>query len=256
MTTSRKPGEEVRTEAQGLADKIGAPLLPRESFSLAKMFEMSGSGEAIIVGPGGARWQDAGGKEFFFHPNMAAVRVKELSRGGTDALVEAAGIQSGDRVLDCTLGLGSDAIVAAHVVGETGKVTGLESQPVIAALVAHGLTTYRSDSPRLKRAMRRVRVHCADYREVLSSCPDDAYDIVFFDPMFRYTVSRSSGVQALKTLANPAPLGPSSVAEAKRVARRRVILKERKMSGEFERLGFRVVKEASNHAFGVLDCGR
>ncbi len=29
-------------------------------------------------------------------------------------------------VLDCTLGMASDSIVASYVVGESGKVTGLE----------------------------------------------------------------------------------------------------------------------------------
>lgn len=57
----------------------------------------------------------------------------------------------------------------------------------------------------------------------------------------------------LKELADPNPLDPDSVREAVRVARKRVVLKERLMSGEFERLGFRVVKEASNHAFGIIE---
>ena len=64
--------------------------------------------------------------------------------------------------------------------------------------------------------------------------------------MFRQTVNRSSGLQPLKKLANPRPLDRESVREAVRVARKRVVLKERLMSGEFERLGFQVVKEASN----------
>ncbi|SFS60372.1 class I SAM-dependent methyltransferase [Marininema halotolerans] len=255
VTTSRKGKEEVEKSAKVFAETLSAPYLPRDGLSLERMFQESGLNEAVIVGPEGAKWQDQSGRHFFFHPNMAAVRVKALARGGKDALIEASGIQKGDRVLDCTLGLGSDAIVAAHVVGKHGEVTGLESQSVIASLVSYGLTNYPLESPRLLEAMHRVEVCQADYRQFLHDAEENSFDIVLFDPMFRQTVTRSSGVQALKTLANPAPLDPVAVNEACRVAKRRVVLKERKMSGEFERLGFQIEKEASNHAFGIKECG-
>ncbi|PTX58686.1 putative SAM-dependent methyltransferase [Melghirimyces profundicolus] len=232
---------------------MGTVPVPREDRSLRHMMEKAGAEGVVVVGRGEARWEDKNGNTFRFHPNLSALRIKELASGGTDALVTAANLKPGDRVLDCTLGLGADSIVSAHAVGEEGEVIGLESQPVIAALVDYGLNHYLSDSPRLNRAMRSVRVVCADYREELPRLEDGSFDVVLFDPMFRQTVKRSSGVQALKVLANPAPLDRQSVSEAKRVARKRVVLKERLMSGEFERLGFRVEKEASNHAFGIIE---
>ncbi|SDX15904.1 Putative SAM-dependent methyltransferase [Marininema mesophilum] len=255
VTTIRKPRGKVQESAKELAHFLSAPYLPRNNLSMAQLYKRSGFAEAVIVGPEGAKWQDTEGKGFFFHPNMAPIRVKELTHGGNDALIEASGIKAGDRVLDCTLGLGSDAIVAAHVVGEEGNVTGLESQPVVAALVSYGLKVYQLDSPRLLEAMHRVEVCYADYRHFLREMEDDSYDVVLFDPMFRQTVIGSTSLQALKMLANPAPLDSISVAEACRVAKRRVVLKERKISGEFERLGFRVVKEASKFDFGIIECG-
>ncbi|MFD1394899.1 class I SAM-dependent methyltransferase [Kroppenstedtia eburnea] len=253
VTTSRRPREEERIWAERIASRMGVDCQPRENRSLIRMMEETAAEAAVVVGSDGAHWEDREGNTFRFHPNLAALRVKELAAGGADALVTAAGFQPGDRVLDCTLGLGADAIVAAHVTGEAGEVVGLESQPVIAALVDYGLRHYPAASPRLVQAMQGVRVVCADYREYLRRMGDDSFDVVLFDPMFRQTVTRSSALQALKMLANPEPLDPESVREALRVARKRVVLKERLMSGEFERLGFRVVKEASNYAFGILE---
>ncbi|SMO56131.1 Putative SAM-dependent methyltransferase [Melghirimyces algeriensis] len=227
--------------------------LPREGRSLKRMMEEADVSGIVVVASEETWWEDRMGNRFRFHPNLAAIRVKELVGGGGDALVTAANLKQGDRVLDCTLGLGADSIVAAHVVGEKGEVIGLESQPLIAALVEDGMKHYASGSSRLRRAMGSVRVVCADYRVTLPRLEDQSFDVVMFDPMFRNTVKRSSGIQMLKELADPNPLDPDSVREAVRVARKRVVLKERLMSGEFERLGFRVVKEASNHAFGIIE---
>lgn len=41
-------------------------------------------------------------------------------------MLRAAGLSEGDTFLDCTLGLGSDAIIASMAVGETGSVIGIE----------------------------------------------------------------------------------------------------------------------------------
>lgn len=253
VTTSRRPRLGDETDAAALAKRMGIPFLPRENRSLAVMFKGYGADAAVIVDPDGARWEDAAGGVFRFHPNLSALRVKTLRRGGKDALVEVAQLRRGDTVLDCTLGLGADAIVAAHVTGSCGRVVGLESQPVVAVLVEYGLKRYPAASQALSQAMARVQVEIADYRAYLPACPTNAFDIVWFDPMFRQTRRRSSGIQPLRRLANPEPLDLCSVEEACRVARRRVILKERRGSGEFERLGFCVKKEASHHAFGVID---
>lgn len=236
-----------------MARSLDAVCQPREDRSLKRVMKEAKADGAVVVGSDGAHWEDREGNTFRFHPNLAALRVKELAVGGEDALVTAAGLEPGDRVLDCTLGLGADAIVAAQVTGERGEVVGLESQPVIAVLVDYGLRHYPVSSDSLAQAMGAVQVVCADYRDYLRRQKDRSFDVVLFDPMFRQTVTRSPALQSLKVLANPEPLEPDSVREALRVARKRVVLKERLVGGEFERLGFRVVKEASNHAFGVLE---
>ncbi len=98
--------------------------------------------------------------EFFFHPSMAHVRVKNLRQGRPDHFVEAVGLRAGMSVLDCTLGLGADAIVASYVTGAEGNVRALESRPLIAEIVSFGLSHPRETGP-MGEAMRRHHGHRA-----------------------------------------------------------------------------------------------
>lgn len=170
-------------------------------------------------------------------------------------MVTCSGMELGDLVLDCTMGMGADAIVASFAVGEQGKVIALESQPVIATLVEQGLTSYQTKLQACNQAMRRIQVIQTDYQSFLKAQPDQSFDIVIFDPMFRETVHSSAAMQVLKPLANPYPVDTASVVEAVRVARKAVLLKERVCSKEFARLGFEVVKKSSHHAWGIIRQG-
>jgi hypothetical protein len=207
--------------------------------------------EALVVTRKKWRYKRDDGLTFTFHPNMAALRVKRLQEGGSDLLITASKMQAGDQVLDCTLGMGADAIVSAYAVGEQGSVVALESQPLIAELVDHGLATYQTDRRALQQAMRRVQVVKADYYTYLQEQPDQSVDFVLFDPMFRRPVLASLPMQQLKPLANHAPLTPEAVQEACRVARKAVLFKERVNSPEFERLGFVEQWSSSQIAWGV-----
>jgi len=253
ITTSYEPNEELIQQATALAKRFGWRYIARERNSLQDLFRRFDQSQAIVVAKNGWRYEDQEGNHFSFHPNMSALRIKQLKNGQKDLMVECAKMTTGDAVLDCTLGMAADAIVSSFVVGEKGKVVALESQPVIAAIVEHGLATYETDRKELQRAMRSVQVIHANYREVLPTLPDHSFDIVMFDPMFRKTVQKSAAMQQLKPLANPDPVDLASVQEAVRVARKAVLLKERRGSPEFQRLGFRVVKEAATYAWGIKE---
>ena len=103
-------------------------------------------------------------------------------------------------------------------------------------------------------ALRRIRAVRADHAAYLAAMPDKSVDIVYFDPMFRLPIAESSGLEPLRNVANPAALSEAAVREARRVARRIVVLKENRDSGEFERLGFEWVKpkKTSKIAYGVI----
>lgn len=252
VTTSFQPTQKQIEEAKALAAKWKVTYVERQQDTLKELFRRLADDEAIIVTKDEWRYQHLNGHRFSFHPNMSALRIKHIKQGHKDPLVTCADLKPGDVVLDCTLGMGADAIVASYAVGSSGKVIALESQPVIAELVKHGLKNYQTKRSELKEAMRRIEVVQADYRHYLKKLPDGFVDVVIFDPMFRETVKASQAMQILKPLANPEPLDKESVQEALRVARRAVLLKERPQSGEFEHLGFTVAKKSSHYAWGII----
>src|SRR5512138_2034020 len=116
---------------------------------------------------------------------LRARRARERRRGGGDAttrdtFLEAAGIEDGDAVLDCTLGLGADALVAAVAAGPRGRVVGVEASPALAAWVGEGLRRLDDE------AAARIEVRAADHAALLAALPDRSFDVVVFDPMFRH----------------------------------------------------------------------
>jgi len=144
--------------------------------------------------------------------------------------------------------------VFSFAAGPAGRVVALESEPVLHAIVREGLRTYRTGMVDADAALRRIELIRADHAEYLSSLPENSVDIVYFDPMLRIPVYESSSMEPLRGVANPAPLSHEAVREARRVARRVVVLKENRDSGEFERLGFTWVKpkKTSAVAYGVI----
>ena len=162
------------------------------------------------------------------------------------------------RVLDCTLGLAADALVAAHAVGETGSVCGLESVPLIALMTRFGLdslqTNFADASPELRAAAGRIEVVPTDHAACMPELTDDAFDVVYFDPMFRRPKKSSSGIQSLRDYADARPLTRETLQQALRVAKSRVVIKELSGSSEFARLGIRHFAggQHSSLQYGIL----
>ncbi|MCX7781785.1 MAG: class I SAM-dependent methyltransferase, partial [Negativicutes bacterium] len=167
----------------------------------------------------------------------------------------AMGLAPGMTVLDCTLGLATDAIVASFVTGPKGKVTGLESSPVLALVAKYGLGSFTAESNEITAALRRIEVKCDDHRVYLQEQPDASVDVVFFDPMFRVPIASSSNLKPLRYLANPQPLSKEIIKEAARVARRRIVVKEAQASGALRELGFALTVggKYSSVQYGVME---
>jgi ubiquinone/menaquinone biosynthesis C-methylase UbiE len=170
---------------------------------------------------------------------MGALRAKRAAAratGGGDAttrdpFLEAAGIRAGDHVLDCTVGLGADALVAATAAGPDGRVLGLEASAALAAWVGEGLR--RSRDP----AAARIEIRADDHAEALAALPDRSFDVVVFDPMFRHARAEPAGFDLVRRLADPRPLSPEALARARQVARRWVIVKDGAPGWDLARLG-------------------
>ncbi len=255
VTTGHRSGAPELELAARLSLWLGVPLVPRRGLSIPALINKYKISGVLVVSNRRVSFF-CNGEELFWHPSMAKLRIKEIKAGKTDWMIEAMGLQPGGWVLDCTLGLGTDAIVASFVVGNQGRVVGVESSPVLAVLVQHGLKTYRDHVSReLLAAMARIEVVCADHLSYLKNLASESFDVVYFDPMFRKPLQKSKAIGPVRLVANPAPLSIQAVEEAIRVARRRVVMKETRDSGEFARLGFTRVLggKYSPVAYGIIE---
>lgn len=236
VTTSRRRTAALASRAEQLAQWLGTRLVPREG-SLADLCAAHGVLGAIVVGPERITYHEpARSLRYFYHPGMAKVRLHSHRRGDPDPMIQAMDARRGDEVLDCTLGRASDAILVSWVVGEAGRVVGLEASGVLAALVREGVNHYADPNRALTAALRRIECEWADHREYLPQCRDDAFDIVYFDPLFDAPLEASQAMAPLRALGEPSPLTAETVAEACRVARRRVVIKQRRGSALWDEI--------------------
>ncbi|SFL84553.1 Putative SAM-dependent methyltransferase [Paenibacillus sp. 1_12] len=228
-------------------------LVSRKRFSLARLRQLYNDSDILLVSKERIEYYHEDQPALFFHPSTAAIRVKRLVNGEHDPLMELSAIQPGDRVLDCTAGLGSDALVYSFAVQGNGEVVALESEPVPYLMLRQGLKAYDSDIPGMNEAMHRIQVIQMDHSEYLLREPDNAFDVVYLDPMFRQPIHESSSISAIRVLANSRPVSEQTIKEALRVARRAVIMKEHRGSDEFVRLGFEEIKRSTTKiAYGVI----
>lgn len=255
VTTSYDPGQRQLAEARAFAEALGCRRVDRRHMTLAQLRARYGNEDLLVVTKERIEFHHETRQPLFFHPSTAAIRVKRLRNGEPDTLLELAGAQPGDRIIDCTAGLGSDAIVFAFAVGAEGAVIALEHARIPAFLLKQGLQTYDADVPGLTEAMRRIEVVQADHAAYLRGLPPQSADVVYFDPMFRKPITEANAIKALRGLADDRALAPETIEAARRVARRAVILKEHRDSQEFERLGFTVPRRATTKiAYGVIRC--
>ncbi|MFB5660484.1 class I SAM-dependent methyltransferase [Alteribacillus sp. HJP-4] len=241
ITTTIKAAENVREEARMLAKNWDSSYMDRKKRSILK-WKSDTSQDIYIVGPVRDTWHSRKSDEaFFFHPGMSWLRTRRLAAGGHDPLIEAAGLKRGMSFLDCTLGLGSDSIIASFITGDSGHVTALESKKEIARVVEKGLKFWTETDDNFNRAMRRISIVTENYLSFLEKQPDNLYDVIYFDPMFDFPVESSRSLNPLRAAASYEKLNENTVTEAKRVAKKRVVWK-RNIRSQSNYLGFSVPK--------------
>ncbi len=242
VTTSLHPSPEEAEAASVAARRWGLLLATRGARSTAQLREEEGvEGLLVLTRRGASLVLPPGERVHVWSPGMGALRAKRVARqlaegppadgAERDPFFEATGIREGDAVLDCTLGLGADALVAAVAAGSSGRVVGIEGSRALAAWVAEGLA--RSRLP----AAGRIEVRAALHGELLNALPDKSFDVVLFDPMFRHARAAPGGFDVLRRLADPSPLTPEAVTRARRVARRWVVVKDGAPGWDLARLG-------------------
>lgn len=259
VTTSFKPSPEREARARILCEELGAAYAARDDFGLPRLFrDRPGSERALIVQSERLLLVSHSGDELFYHPNTAFLRLGNVLRGGRDLLLEAAELKPGDKVLDATLGYAAEAILCAHAVGAAGEVHGVEAVPELGIVVREGLQTVTTAQRALDAAMRRVRViHLGHHLDFLRACPAGRYDVVCFDPFFDEVLTGSEPFAPIRAFGAHGPLTLDALSEARRVARRRVLVKAVKWAETLPALGIteRVTSRSGKVAYGVLAGG-
>jgi 16S rRNA (guanine1516-N2)-methyltransferase len=231
-------------EARHIEERFGLTAVPREGRTLEALLQAYGS--VLVLGSRRADLYEHG-RAYRASVGMAFLRVLRARKGEIDPLVAHAGLKPGETVLDATLGLGGDALLAAQATGT--RVVAIESDPVIAAFTYAALRRLPKHG---REPASRVEVIRADHHVWLAHQPDGSFDVVLFDPMFRKAGDAGPLFELLRAHADHAPLDPATLREAQRVARRGVLVKDSARGEELQRLGLtpRLTRRSAAIAFG------
>ncbi|RJS17659.1 protein-L-isoD(D-D) O-methyltransferase [Corallococcus sp. H22C18031201] len=232
VTTSAKKDAELERDARAVARRWGLPFLPRKpKEGIAPWLGTKAAALLVVGGDGVTLWEPEG--TFGFHAGMAHLRRMRFREGARDdAFVRSAELRPGDSVLDCTLGLGQDALMASLAVGPTGRVVGLEKSPALCVVAGEGLRRYPRGDDSCAIDVQNVDAHA-----YLKTQPSGAFDVVFFDPMFAKPKKAQPAFEVLRRFADHSPLTPEALEEGRRVARRWVVVKGAKHSDDLQKLG-------------------
>ncbi|MDC2867034.1 class I SAM-dependent methyltransferase [Bacillus sp. BP-3] len=254
VTTAGRTNKEMTAYAKKIATDLQSSFLVRNDRPIYELHEQYKQDILVAQKNRLAIYPQGTEESFFFHPNSAMFRVKRLMRGEHDPFLQAAQLEEGMKVLDCTLGMASDSIVASYAVGEAGEITGLEGNCYMAYLIEKGLQQWDTSVTEMNEAMQRITVKNTEHLSFLQQCKDHSYDVVYLDPMFEETVLESDGIRGLKHFALYNDITDETMKEVKRVARKRVVLKDHFRSMRFEKHNFFVYKRKSaKFHFGVIE---
>ena len=243
ITTSLGMADSLVKQAQALAQQNNLIYLPRNKQSASKILQSHAP--LFILTQYGLELHLTDGQVLRFHPDTAMLRAK----ADHDALRELVGPEP-QRVLDTTMGLASDAIVLAQA---GHQVTALESQPLLAFLISYGLCHYQSGWAIVDQAMRSIKVQQTDNLAFLTKEKDRSFDIIYCDPMFSENIPESHNLDGISQLANSSPLTAEFLAQAKRVAKKAVIVKAHFRDSIFEDFGIeRQERPNQKFHYGIL----
>lgn len=251
VTTTHNPTNDEIDIAKKLAKKIGASYIDRGNSTISYLNRLTSTVASLVV-KGNSLEFIKEGKRLFFHPNLAVLRVMQLEKGHRDRLIDLIGLKEGDSILDATCGMGSDSIVLSYSVGISGKVTALESSGIVYEIVKRGFKSYKSSKIELDKVMSRIELINRDYNYYLSSLNKNSYDYIYFDPMFESTREESKGLNMIKELADYQPLTIEALNNAKRVAKKAVLVKDNRNGSLLKRLNIPIVSTTGRITYGKI----
>ena len=227
VTSNKNDNLKLKEQAKAWAQQLQVHYVKRyDNGSLDAMLVEHHLDALLIAGKNGPQLYSPEGM-LLYHPGLGKVRWQRVvQRHEKDNYLTAMKIRPGQRVLDCTVGLAADALLASRAVGKDGKVIGLEASLPLWFLTSRGIMLYKSRLPELLQDLQRIEIIHAEASAYLKKLPENSFDVVYFDPMFRQPVRKSSEMVPLRPLAYSEPLTRETVDLALKAAPR-VVIKER-----------------------------
>lgn len=222
--------------------------------TLVRMLEEHTAAAVLVVDGAGVHLRLRDGAEFRLHGGLGVLRLRNVLGGGSDNLASVCALREGDVFVDGTAGQLQDAIVAAAAIGPTGKVIAFEASPLLWA-VTSGRPVCTGDADVDRMLNERIEVRLGEVSASLRELGDGSADVVYFDPMFQKPRKASASFDVLRGLAHSGRLPTEAIAEARRVARRCVVVMDQAGGAELEAIaGMRIVHAGQRKRYGVLDC--
>ena len=246
VTTAIEKEAKLVKRAQDLAQLYGGVYQDRGKRTMKQIYRQAEG--TLVLNKIELIYYDAEGQKLFFHPNTAWLRVLN----GRDPLLEALACPAGASVLDATMGMASDSLVMQYF---GYQVTALESNPLVHLIVSDGLSRFVMEDSRFTQAMRDLVTFCQDHESYLAQVEDKSIDCVYFDPMFKVGIEESKNLDGIRLLANRQTLTEETLAQAKRVARHRIVVKAHYQDPIFEDLGLtRIKRPNTKFHYGYYQC--
>lgn len=159
-------------------------------------------------------------------------------------------------VLDATGGLGRDAFVLAS---HGCRVTLVERQPVLSALLADGLARAARDETVGRIVAERLRLRSGDSRAIMRELDQaERPEVVYLDPMYPHR-DKSALVKKemviLRLLAGPDQDSAELLAAARACATRRVVVKRPAGAEPLAELPPDLVQNSGSHRFDIYLTG-
>ena len=233
ISTTLKASTDVYDRAQERAHVWGLPFFDRRKDSMATMYAHA---EALLLFAAEGVLLSTADGQLRVSLSTAAIRLRHIAANESDPLIRAAELRPGDSVVDCTYGLGRDAVVAAHIIGPTGTLVGIEASKALFHLADENDPLAQQAGAIDVEAATISLVH-SDARAWLEQAPAQSADVVLIDPMFEKPKTSDASFSILRSVASEIPLDQEWVASARRVARRWVVVKSGSWPPWFDDIG-------------------
>ncbi len=248
VTTSHKPDLQQVIKAKALASELGGRYILRRHLIFYP-------GESVIIIEKNGISAVKDDQKLFFHPSLAILRKSNIESDEEDYLISSLKLNGDESVLDCTMGLGSEALLISHFLPH-GKVTCLESSKIIKIIVEDGMKNAleRNIPAWILDAITKIEIIEADYKDFVRKT-ERAFDCVYVDPMFEHPDYASTAINKLRPFADHSGIDPEDVEAIKRIAKKRIVVKARWNDTIFERYRFDSVVGSmkSNVGYGVIE---